>query len=294
MLTVYGSNFITDSVVQWGGSGRTTYYASSMQLVASITPTDLSSAGSAAVTVVNPTPGGGTSAAATFSIASVSPLSVLTARMPDAHHNKAYDYTLQASGGIPPYSWSVAAGSLPSGLSLSAGGAISGTPPAVTGDATTSFSVQVSDDAYQPNTLAQALSILVRSGSLGRNDTCGTATPISNGIIRASISPYGDIDVYSFQGTAGKLLTAEIYAHRLTLYGDSSSVDVFLDSFLEILDSGCNQLIYNDDITLGVNVDSLVSNYTLPYTGTYYIRVSDLRGDGRPDFIYELHLSGAD
>ena len=30
------------------------------------------------------------------------------------------------------------------------------------------------------------------------------------------------------------------------------------------------------------------------YDGTYYIRVSDLRGDGRPDFIYDLSLSGAD
>ena len=33
---------------------------------------------------------------------------------------------------------------------------------------------------------------------------------------------------------------------------------------------------------------------SLPYTGTYFIRVRDFRGDGRPDLIYELSLSGAD
>ena len=31
-----------------------------------------------------------------------------------------------------------------------------------------------------------------------------------------------------------------------------------------------------------------------PTTGTYYVHVADLRGDGRPDLLYELSLSGAD
>jgi hypothetical protein len=90
-------------------------------------------------------------------------------------------------------------------------------------------------------------------------------------------------------------VTIEIYAQRLVLNGDPSSRDVFLDSFLQLLDSSCAQLTYNDDITLGELQDSLIQDFTLPGTGinTYYIRVSDLRGDGRPDFIYELHLSGA-
>ena len=147
------------------------------------------------------------------------------------------------------------------------------------------------DSSYHPGTATKALNLLVRAGSLGRNETCGTATPISNGVIRASISPYGDVDVYSFQGTAGSLVTIETYAQRLTLYGDPSVTDDFLDTFLELLNSSCVQIDYNDDISSGLT-DSLISGY-LPYTGTYYIRVSDLRGDGRPDFIYDLHLSGA-
>ena len=41
-----------------------------------------------------------------------------------------YNFTLSATGGSAPYTWSIAQGSLPPGLSLSASGAISGTPSA--------------------------------------------------------------------------------------------------------------------------------------------------------------------
>jgi hypothetical protein len=293
-LTVTGSNFISSSVVRWDGSSRTTTYISGSQLRAAITGNDLATAGTAAVTVFNPTPGGGTSGSASFAINSVPTLSILTTRLPDALHSKAYGYTLQASGGISPYAWSISAGSLPSGLSLSSGGVISGTPASVTSDTTTSFTVQVNDNGFRANTATQTTSILVRAAGLGRNETCTTATSISNGVTRASISPYGDVDVFSFHGTAGNRVTIEIFAQRLTLYSGSTTTDDFLDSFLELLNASCNDLTYNDDIDPGVNRDSLISSYTLPYTGTYYIRVSDLRGDGRPDFIYDLHLSGAD
>jgi hypothetical protein len=142
------------------------------------------------------------------------------------------------------------------------------------------------------------LSILVRAAGLGSNDSCtagttGGTTSISNGQIRASISPYGDIDVYSFQGTAGAQVTIEIFAQRLDLDGDSATRDSYLDSVLELLDSNCSLLSFNDDIDPGVVQDSLIQNYVLPYSGTYFIRVRDFRGDGRPDLIYELSLSGA-
>ncbi len=227
-------------------------------------------------------------------IEAVSPFSVLTKRLPDAAPGKAYEYALQAEGGIQPYSWSVVSGSLPEGLTLSSAGVITGTAPAVSSDTMVNFVIQTGDYAYQPDTLEQAYSIRVRAGKLGRNETCETATPVSNGVIRASLSPYGDVDVYSFQGTAGAGVTIEIYSERLTLHSEATSQDIFVDSFLELLDSDCSRLIYNDDISMGVIQDSLISGYSLPYTGTYYIRVSDLRGDGRPDFIYDLHLSGVD
>jgi hypothetical protein len=292
-ITVTGSNFITGSVIRWNGSSRTTTYVSNTQLTGAINPADLSAAGSSAVTVFNPTPGGGASTSSSFAIATVSPFAIATTRLPDAYHSKAYSYAIQASGGISPYTLSIT-GSLPSGLSFTpSSGLISGTPPTVTGNTTFSFTASASDFSNTPNSATQPLSIVVRaSSSPGRNDTYTNATPISNGVTRASISPYGDIDVYSFQGTKNSTITAEIYARRLVLNGDPASTDVFLDSFLEILNSSGTMVAYNDDIS-STSVDSLI-NYKLASTGTYYIRVSDLGGGGRPDFIYELRLSGAD
>ena len=68
-LTVNGSNFVSGSLVQWNGSSRTTTLLSTTQLTASILATDVAFAGTAQVTVFNPSPAGGTSNAATFTIA---------------------------------------------------------------------------------------------------------------------------------------------------------------------------------------------------------------------------------
>ena len=82
-LTVNGSNFISTSQVKWNGSGRSTKFVSATQLQAAILSTDLTAAGSASVTVFNPTPGGGTSSALSFTVnnpvpvaGSLSPVSV--------------------------------------------------------------------------------------------------------------------------------------------------------------------------------------------------------------------------
>src|SRR5205085_7299734 len=48
--------------------------------------------------------------------------------LPSGTVNQAYSATLAATGGTPPYSWAIASGALPPGLSLNANGAISGTP----------------------------------------------------------------------------------------------------------------------------------------------------------------------
>jgi serine protease len=71
-LTVNGSNFISNSKVQWKGADRITTFLSSTQLTAAIPAADILTADTANITVVNPTPGGGTSNASTFTIATPS------------------------------------------------------------------------------------------------------------------------------------------------------------------------------------------------------------------------------
>jgi IPT/TIG domain len=65
-LTVNGANFTAGCVVQWNGGDRATTFVSATELRASIPSSDLSTVGSTQVTVY--TPGGATSAGATFTI----------------------------------------------------------------------------------------------------------------------------------------------------------------------------------------------------------------------------------
>src|SRR5262249_11050495 len=56
-LTVNGSNFASNTVVRWNGSSRTTTFVSSTQLTAAILASDVATAGTAQVTVLNPASG---------------------------------------------------------------------------------------------------------------------------------------------------------------------------------------------------------------------------------------------
>ena len=67
-LSVTGTGFVVGSKVRWKGVDRVTTYVSGTSLKASIPAADIAVAGSAAVTVLNVTPGGGTSNTKTFTI----------------------------------------------------------------------------------------------------------------------------------------------------------------------------------------------------------------------------------
>jgi large repetitive protein len=146
-LSVQGSNFVNESTVRWNGSNRSTIFISTSELTAAIPSNDIATAGSARVTVINPAPGGGTSNPLTFTINPASlPLKITTSSpLPNGTVGTAYSQTLVATGGTPPYSWSISAGSLPAGLSLNpSSGVISGAP---TSAGNFNFSAQVTDSS---------------------------------------------------------------------------------------------------------------------------------------------------
>jgi hypothetical protein len=93
-LTVTGTNFISSSSIQWNGSARTTTFVSSTSLQSAITAADLATAGTAAVTVFNPAPGGGTSSALTFTIEAPT----ITLLSPSSAIVGAAAFTLNVSG----------------------------------------------------------------------------------------------------------------------------------------------------------------------------------------------------
>ena len=82
-------------------------------------------------------------ASAAFALTIVAPVTISTAAtLDEGSVGSAYSESLAASGGVTPYVWSLTSGTLPPGLNLSAGGAITGTPT-ITG--TSQFTVKVTD-----------------------------------------------------------------------------------------------------------------------------------------------------
>lgn len=65
-ISLTGTGFVPHSIVQWNGSARATTYVSATELQASLTAADVSTAGTGQLSIVNPSPGGGTSSVLTF------------------------------------------------------------------------------------------------------------------------------------------------------------------------------------------------------------------------------------
>jgi hypothetical protein len=69
-------------------------------------------------------------------------LVALGSRLPRATQNQSYSFNLEASGGLRPYTWRIASGQLPSGLTLRPDGLLAGTPNEV---GATDVSFEVAD-----------------------------------------------------------------------------------------------------------------------------------------------------
>jgi hypothetical protein len=82
------------------------------------------------------------SQALAIAVSKPAPLTILTSSLPSGTVNSPYSASLQATGGIEPYTWSITSGTLPVGLAFTPAGLISGTPAA---SGTSSFTAQVTD-----------------------------------------------------------------------------------------------------------------------------------------------------
>ena len=78
----------------------------------------------------------------TFTVGNAPALTIETSTISNGVASMAYSQSLAATGGTPPYSWSIIAGNLPVGLSFSSAGLISGTP---TSSGVSNFTVRVTD-----------------------------------------------------------------------------------------------------------------------------------------------------
>lgn len=97
-----------------------------------------------------------------ISVAAVAPNLAIANSIPNGNIGGPYDAILRATGGRAPYTWTVAAGSLPVGLSLaSATGRITGTPNT---PGSFTFLAQVTDSSTAPLTAQQQFTLTPSNG----------------------------------------------------------------------------------------------------------------------------------
>jgi len=94
---------------------------------------------------VTATDNGGFTGSRTYTVAVAAPtIAVAPTTLPGATAGQAYSSTVTASGGTAPYAYAITGGSLPSGMTLSATGVISGTATAA---GTSNFTVTATDSS---------------------------------------------------------------------------------------------------------------------------------------------------
>jgi uncharacterized protein (TIGR03437 family) len=115
------------------------------------------------------------------------PLAITTDNLPVGVKDSYYSQSLRASGGSPPYLWSIAAGPLPQGLYLSPSGVVSGTPSVF---GATIFGIQVRDTQSATTTRTYTVTVgeaapvetaSLTSVSLHGEQVCGDAGACADG-----------------------------------------------------------------------------------------------------------------
>jgi len=256
-----------------------------------------------------------------FTVTIADALKILTSTLPPLRPGADFSLLLQAVGGTQPYTWTVSDGTLPPDLILvGSTGNLIGT---VNTEGDFTFTIQVTDSSPAPliNTRPYTMTV---SSTIGRNDSILNATPVSSGTYTVSISPYADpadtgnpdSDYFKVQGLAGTVVKIETLAAQLqppspldtvieivdgTGTRFSTCKDPGNDSFTgpltgDFTRSDFDDICINDDIELGVETDSMLE-FDIPGAAgeivTFYVHVLDYRGDARPEFVYQIKITGA-
>ncbi|HKV03912.1 MAG TPA: putative Ig domain-containing protein [Candidatus Acidoferrales bacterium] len=206
---------------------------------------------------------------ATLTITVEPPPAITTTSLPSGSINGTYSGTVNASGGVPPYSWSVASGSLPPGLSLAPSTSnsvtISGTP---TSQGTSTFTIKVTDSS---GAFATSASLTITVGNLAIT----TASPLPPGSVG---TPYS-VQFAASGGTApdqwsvatGSALPAGLMLSAAGLLSGTPTVQATATFGVTVTDSEVPPASVTRSFGLtigtGTGVSLLKGNYAFEFSG---------------------------
>ena len=263
-----------------------------------------------------------------FDLCAYGKLIVSTSSLPAIATGRDTSLGIFSTGGAAPLQWSISSGNLPPGMTFGSNdyweiATISGAP---TQSGSYPFTIALSDGntGNLHQTASLQLNLTVKDpGQMTRNDALSSATPVSNIMFLASISPYTDpstagpdIDAYSASAAPGSVVNVYVTSHSEFAKPQNPPYDSLLP-VVEIVDGNGTRyqtcggqttpfaVPFNKPCVNGLPGSSFGGplfgtgtgqSFQVPGTGTapvtFYIRVSDARGDARPDFLYSLILSG--
>jgi hypothetical protein len=250
------------SVVASGGTTPYTYSASNLPSGLSISSSSGAITGtpapsavgtaSATIKVTDSTAPSSQSATAQLSI-KVNPLalSVTTTSLPAGITGSPYpSTTLQAAGGVGPYTWALASSStLPAGLTLSPSGVLSGTPAS---SSNVSLTFVVTDSSTPPDTAQAALTLAISAPSLSLTTTT-LANATINTAYSASLAATGGITPYTFSVANGTSLPAGLSLSSAGVISGTPTTAGSTTFSIVVMDSSTPALSQTGSLSITVN-----------------------------------------
>ncbi len=272
---------------QWSKNGTA---ISGSTLSTYTTPaTATADSGSQFTVVVNNLEGNATSNVANLTVtpSAVAPLQITTSLLPNAQAGIQFQANLTATGGVQPYHWSLASGTLPTGLSLNAvTGLLSGTTRL---GGQFDFSVQVSDSfSPKPQTTMKSLTLSVLAFALQISSSVLPGGQV--GIpFQATITGNGGATPYTWAVTGALPAGLSLNASSGAIAGTPTKAGAY--SFTIVLTDSAGQTAQKtSSITIASAAQSLaISTTTLPQavTGQAYLATLQATG-GTPPYIWNV------
>jgi hypothetical protein len=218
------------------------------------------------------------------------PLEVVTASLNSGVIGSNYSQTLSARGGTTPYSWQLTSGNLPPGLSLTLGGAITGTPSSA---GTSTFVVSVTD--AMGATAQRSLSLQINSSGGGAVNVEIVTESASPGVVgeayAQTFEAVGGTGFYQWSVIQGNLPPGLRLSTGGLINGTPTQAENY-NLTLKVIDSAgvSAQRSYLIVITQsGANLPPRVTTSTLPNgtVGTPYSQTLGATG-GRPPLSWTL------